>query len=196
MNPSASRTARARNLILTAMLAGLLSSCAVAPGTGDEEASAPETAAAASAKPAAVEDDEAGETAEAVDPEVVHSTELNVGDCILDETTGEEIGDVDLVPCDQPHTAEVFAAYDMDPGAYPGEEAVTAAGEEFCANELTGYIGENFESPTAPDLSDISIAYMTPTPESWNFGGDREILCYLTTSSGATTTGSLRGALN
>lgn len=196
MNTSASaRFGAARGLLLTAMLTGLLAGCAVPP-SGDNSADEAPTAESTSSAPAdrAVAEPQPTST-ETVDPDTVHATELNVGDCVIG-LEEEEINDVDVVPCDQPHAAEVYAAYDMDPGAYPGEEAIVEAGETFCMEEVTGYIGENFEKPGAPDVSDVIYAYLSPTPKSWTLGGDREILCYFTTEDGALTTGSLRGVLD
>ena len=72
-------------------------------------------------------------------------TDLRVGDCFnaaefSDEET--EIGDVDGVPCTEPHTFEVFAVADYNGSAYPGSQAAfEAAFGEVCVPPFEGYVG-------------------------------------------------------
>ena len=72
-------------------------------------------------------------------------TDLQVGDCFNAAEFSEEdveIGEVDGVPCDEPHAFEVFAVADYSGSAYPGTDAAfEAAFAEVCVPPFEGYVG-------------------------------------------------------
>ncbi len=95
--------------------------------------------------------------------------------------------DVDEVPCDQEHDGEVFAAFELTGGAYPGDDAVTRDADERCYALQDAYALDRWALP-----AEVDVYYLTPTPESWRTG-DREITCLFgNVDEKGSLTGSLR----
>ncbi|WP_432183638.1 DUF4190 domain-containing protein [Streptomyces tendae] len=95
--------------------------------------------------------------------------------------------DVDEVPCTQEHDGEVFAAFDLPDGSYPGDTEVTRAADDRCYALQDAYAMDRWALPT-----DVDVYYLTPTSASWRTG-DREITCLFgNTDERDTLTGSLR----
>ncbi|WP_200306839.1 DUF4190 domain-containing protein [Streptomyces adelaidensis] len=95
--------------------------------------------------------------------------------------------DVDIVPCDGEHDAEVFANFSMPEGAFPGDDAVTDAADEQCYARSETYAMDTWALPF-----DADVYYFTPTRQSWRLG-DRLITCMFgNMDPEATLTGSLR----
>ncbi|MFZ3453247.1 septum formation family protein [Arthrobacter sp. 7Tela_A1] len=162
--------ARAGKAVTAAAFALVLAGCGGSASAGNDEPKTSESPAAASASPEAetaakeaAEEEAAAESVDAVD--------LKVGDCLAEDPDAEEVDAVDVLPCTQPHDSEVYAAMDMEAGAYPGEETVDTTAQDFCLAEFQPYIGADYS------VSALDIGYLTPTPTSWTLGNDREILC-------------------
>ena len=103
--------------------------------------------------------------------------ELEAGDCLNDPGgLADSLGEVAVVPCDQPHQTEVFAVFDFeaDPDApYPGDNKLTKAAERECRGErFTAYVG------VPKDASELLVLQATPARDTWA-QGDREIVCLL-----------------
>ena len=118
-------------------------------------------------------------------------TDLRVGDCFnAAEFSDEdvEIGDVDGVPCEEPHTFEVYAVADYNGSAYPGTQAAfeTAFGE-VCVPPFESYVGVPYADST------LWASAITPTEDGWN-SGDHEFICHLHEEDISPITGSQRGA--
>lgn len=111
---------------------------------------------------------------------------VRVGDCVGDIGAGD-IGEVDEIPCTQPHEYEVFSAKLLADGEFPGPDAVEKARTDFCRAEFTGFVGTEYDS------SDLDMKTLAPSTETW-VAGDREILCLVGVGGGSQSTGSLRGA--
>jgi len=95
--------------------------------------------------------------------------------------------DVDKVPCSGKHQAEVFAAFGLPAGGYPGDDAITKSVEEKCYGLQGRYAMDSWAVP-----DDVDIYYFTPTRQSWRLG-DREVICMFgNTDEKGTLTGSLR----
>ncbi|MFJ8804768.1 DUF4190 domain-containing protein [Streptomyces sp. NPDC102490] len=95
--------------------------------------------------------------------------------------------DVDRVPCAQEHDGEVFAAFDLPDGSYPGDAEITRAADDRCYALQDGYAMDRWALPT-----DVDVYYLTPTSGSWRTG-DREITCLFgNTEERDGLTGSLR----
>lgn len=101
--------------------------------------------------------------------------DLTVGDCFNTGSTSDEVQQVGVVPCEEPHDAEVFhlVSYPDDGTGFPGLEVLN----DFAAQECQGQ----------PFADYVGIAYaesrfftnqLTPTEGSWE-QGDREIVCLL-----------------
>ncbi len=108
-------------------------------------------------------------------PEYQATEDLRVGDCY------EPVEDVDdqtllaaiIVPCEQPHTNEVFGLGDLVGDAdapFPGPDSVDDDAIVLCDEAFEAYIG------VALDNSRYSYVYYTPTEQSWA-GGDRVVMC-------------------
>jgi Septum formation len=121
----------------------------------------------------------------------VSVTDLRVGDCFnAAEFSDEdvEVGDVDGVPCDEPHSFEVYAVADYNGSAYPATDALfQVAFAEVCVPPFEDYVGIPFER------SVLWAAAITPTEDGWN-SGDHEFICHLHEAEAPMITGSQRGA--
>ena len=130
-------------------------------------------------------DEPGGEVTEASDADVFS---VQVGDCIVSSRLDDaaEIESVPVVPCAEPHDLEIYAETELPEGDYPGEEAITASAEEFCAGEFEPFVGLAYEE------SAHEYWYFTPLEDGWNTQGDRVVQCVLDTN-GTDVTGSLQG---
>jgi Septum formation len=130
------------------------------------------------------------------DAEPVDKTafELEVGDCVRslgdDEQQEPTLGDVEVIACDQPHRAEVYAVFDHpadQEAAYPGNEAMEKYANEQCRGPLfDSYIGGPYTR------SDLLVLEATPVESTWT-QGDREIVC-LVHAGDQTLEKTLRGS--
>lgn len=110
--------------------------------------------------------------------------ELQAGDCLAPapELTGE-VSDLPVVPCDEPHTQEVFGVVQHPDDSYPGAEAVAAWADGACLTEL--------ESTLDLTLDDgVFVSYLLPTFDGWNTDGDRDVVCVLVFPGQDAMTGS------
>jgi hypothetical protein len=110
---------------------------------------------------------------------------LSVGDCMSDTGTEEEVYDVPVTPCDEPHDYEVYYDFSLPDGEYV-EDDVYAAAEDGCYNEFAAFVGLSYEE------SALDFSYFAPTQESWEQGDDRIVSCFVGDPS-TQTTGSLAG---
>jgi hypothetical protein len=95
--------------------------------------------------------------------------------------------DVDEVPCEQEHDGEVFAAFDLPGGDFPGDGEITRTADERCYALQDTYAMDRWALP-----DDVDVYYLTPTSQSWRTG-DREVTCLFgNTDERGTLTGSLR----
>jgi hypothetical protein len=90
---------------------------------------------------------------------------LEVGDCFL-SLEAEEVSDVSIVDCSEPHELEVFAVWNVG-DTLPSEEAMA----EGCVDRFENAIGIAYSD------SVIFSAPITPTSESFS-QGDREVICH------------------
>lgn len=99
---------------------------------------------------------------------------LEVGDCFDQaEPAGGTVTSVEPVACDLLHDHEVYAAFELDDEAWPGDEAVADAAEQGCIERFEGFVGVEYAD------SELEAAAFWPTEESWQERDDREVLCYL-----------------
>ncbi|MDF2491979.1 MAG: hypothetical protein K0Q58_557, partial [Microbacterium sp.] len=69
---------------------------------------------------------------------------LSIGDCLADTGAEEEVFDVPVVPCAEPHDYEVYHDFSL-PDAEWSEDDVYAAAEDGCYNEFAGFVGLSYE---------------------------------------------------
>lgn len=99
--------------------------------------------------------------------------DLRPGDCIGD--VSELKGDTDvlpLVPCDEPHTQEVFAVVRHPDDAYPGAGGVATFADRACLTALDAELDLSIDDG-------VAFSYLLPTFEGWNKNGDRNVVCVL-----------------
>ncbi|WP_031509677.1 septum formation family protein [Streptomyces megasporus] len=112
---------------------------------------------------------------------------LEPGDCYnpnSKEAEGETFA-IEVVPCDEPHQAQVVGEFTLDKGGeFPGDEAIWAIADQRCPVEAGKFAPDTWALPEG-----VGILYYTPTKESWATG-DRAVSCTYTKESG-TFTGSL-----
>ena len=112
--------------------------------------------------------------------------DVEVGNCIGDFQADEEVSNVDVVPCEEPHDQEIYAIFEVPDGEFPGEDSFEAQVQEDCIPEFETFIGMAWQE------SALDIKWLQPTEESWG-EGDRELVCTVY-EEGVPTTGTLEGA--
>jgi hypothetical protein len=120
-------------------------------------------------------------TGAVVTPGAVGVFDAKVGDCFSDELPTDQVTqvtNVDAVPCDQPHTNEVFAVFDLPDGEYPGDDAVSRQSEEGCVERFADFVGADYQS------SRLVVNFLLPTRQSWDVQDDREVVCAISDPSG------------
>lgn len=132
--------------------------------------------------------DDAGQDPSDIDgAEMVTFDDLEVGDCIpLVEYGDEDIYALPVVPCDLPHTDEVFYIYQVDDGEFPGDAALREEAADTCLAEFEPYVGISY------DDSELDYYTYWPTKESWMRADDRTVHCILFSYDDVTE--SLKGA--
>lgn len=120
---------------------------------------------------------------------------IRVGDCFdepgladlpTDGSEGEGAAYVDVVPCSEPHQAEVFHEITLDDDGYPGDPVIDARIGD-CMPEFRTYVGTSYRR------SRLEVVFYYPTRTTWRFG-DREITCTLVSPNARDLEGSMRGS--
>ncbi|MFV1971161.1 MAG: septum formation family protein [Acidimicrobiia bacterium] len=111
---------------------------------------------------------------------------LDVGTCFDDPETLEQVEDVPIVDCAEPHDNEVFANVDLTGGDYPGQEQVENRATQICYDNFSDYVGIAYEQ------SIYDIGWLFPTAETWAVG-DREVICFAYDVNFEKITGSING---
>jgi Septum formation len=108
---------------------------------------------------------------------------LRAGDCINSAPNG--ISSPTVVPCGQPHDAEVYARFALTGRRWPGDAAIGTQARQGCTARLGGYLN--------PQLATTVLAesYVFPDQGAWN-AGVRTIICEIRSTAGKLT-GSVRG---
>lgn len=128
--------------------------------------------------------------------ESVSTFELKSGSCVVPPDEVEaELAELQVVPCEQPHTQETYAVLPYSGGTeqsraarapYPGDAALKTFADGACAEAYEGYVG------TAYSDSSLFFTYLLPSPRSWQ-ANDRKVVCLITTT-GDRLTSSVKGS--
>lgn len=113
--------------------------------------------------------------------------DLEVGQCFDDPPSFDEVANVDIVECSEPHDNEIYLAFDLADGSYPGEVSVEETAVQSCLAGFEPFVGQAYETST------LDIGYLFPTSETWQ-QGDREIVCLVYDLSGTPLTGTVEGS--
>lgn len=112
---------------------------------------------------------------------------LEVGDCFDDpDASLEQVFEVPIVDCDEPHDNQVYAIFELGNGAFPGDTEVAQRAQAGCIDRFDDYVGVEYAA------SALFATWLYPTEVSWE-EGDREVICVLFDQEGPLE-GSLRGA--
>ncbi len=104
--------------------------------------------------------------------------DLQVGDCFDDpDEPVEQLAEVPLIGCEQPHDNQVFALFDLPGQDFPGDAQVTEQARDGCLARFEDYVGSAYEE------SELFAAWLPPTQASWQ-AGDREVVCVLFAEDG------------
>ena len=76
-----------------------------------------------------------------------------------------------VVPCDQPHTDEVYSITDVAETDFPGDDALQQEATDRCLAEFETFVG------IAYDQSELDFYYYVPTKRTWLTEDDRAIQC-------------------
>jgi hypothetical protein len=110
--------------------------------------------------------------------------DLRPGDCIGDVSDLKgDTDEVPLVPCEEPHSQEVFAIVRHPDDAYPGAGGVATFADRACLTALDAELDLSIDDG-------IAFSYLLPTFEGWNKSGDRSVVCVLVFPVDAGMTGS------
>ncbi|MET0564878.1 MAG: septum formation family protein [Acidimicrobiia bacterium] len=117
--------------------------------------------------------------------------ELAVGDCFDDGDLSlgelEEVGEVPLVECSEPHDNEVYAIVAVDGEVFPGEQAIQTRADESCLDAFDPFVGLDYES------SALDFGWLVPTADSWELG-DRVVACFVYRLDLEKVSGTLQGS--
>jgi len=106
---------------------------------------------------------------------------LTPGQCV---NLGSDALKFTVLSCTRPHDAEVFAAFTLPAGPWPGASAVRADAGNGCASRFDSYID--------PRLATASLTqeYVYPNQAAWQ-AGERTVVCEVSAVNGRLT-GSVR----
>ena len=131
---------------------------------------------------------ERGESGEIESAGAVDAFTLQVGDCYNDRAfQTDEVSDVPGVPCSEPHDNEVYATFDLEGSAWPGDDRVPQLAEDGCLSRFAGAIGATYEK------SVLMFTTIYPTQSSWTRVKDREVICAAYDMNLKKRTGSMMG---
>tara|TARA_Y100000590_G_C15025735_1_gene753129 strand:- start:85 stop:522 length:438 start_codon:yes stop_codon:yes gene_type:complete len=116
---------------------------------------------------------------------------LKAGDCynalVASTEYTTEVSDVEVVKCDEPHTNEVYAVFDLPDSSWKGAEYFFEQADIVCRPKFEAFVGIEY------DLSTLYSDVIYPSEESWN-NGDRTVQCSVYEESYMKVTGSAKGS--
>ncbi|WP_449408593.1 septum formation family protein [Microbacterium maritypicum] len=165
------------------VLGAFLAVAVVLISFGSTGSTTPETGGTPVAPPSTSPSD--GGTTVPSDAETVAWSDLEVGQCMPYVEWEEDLYEVPVVPCDEPHTDEVYLTFDVEDGDFPGDDELNRIAEERCLSEFETFVGYSYAE------SELDFYWSVPTQRTWRWD-DREVLCVA--YSYDDVTGTLKGA--
>jgi len=98
--------------------------------------------------------------------------EIKVGDCTKEELKAEATN-IDLVPCNEPHTHEAYFSVDYVGDAYPGSATLEVFAEQKCVGAFADYVGVELAQ------SHFYFTYLYPSVTTWQSKNDRQVMCFV-----------------
>ena len=105
------------------------------------------------------------------------------GDCFRNPTAAEAAGgvlNVTVIPCTQPHNAQVYAEFPATGTSYPGVAALRQQAKQGCRSRIAGNINRSLVT------NSMTIQFLYPEAGSWS-GGERTIRCLIASPTDVTT---------
>ncbi len=117
---------------------------------------------------------------------------LDVGECFDDwegSLTGatQEVTDVPIVDCDEPHDNEVYAISNMPSGPFPGDSEIQEWASDRCHERFEPFVGKAYVD------SRLDFGALFPTEETWA-DDDTEVICFVWDVDFLKLTGSMQGS--
>ena len=110
---------------------------------------------------------------------------LKVGQCFADEISSEEVENVDIVDCEEPHLNEIYAVRELPITARQISSIfIDEASAEICLNAFKPFVGQDYE------YSIYEVGWLRPSKEAWEQLDDREVVCFLFDIRGQLKTGT------
>ena len=104
----------------------------------------------------------------------INESALGIADCLEDPTPTEDAVVLDAVPCDEPHGAEVFALFTLEPvdgdDGYPGGDSVRRRARAGCRNRLRTFAPREYPSQHG------DVTYFSPDRIDWAVG-NHDVTC-------------------
>lgn len=172
--------------ILAAAVALLTLAAAGGPIAVDDDPTPLATPGTRPTDPPSSEPSPAAPVTPAEGTDTVTFEELEVGQCLPFIEWEDEVSELPVVPCDQPHTDEVYLIFDAPDGDFPGDDALQSIASERCETAFGDFVGLPYME------SELDMYWFVPTQMSWNRANDRAIQCIA--FSYEDVTGTLRGA--
>ncbi|MEV7607886.1 DUF2510 domain-containing protein [Microbacterium sp. NPDC089320] len=177
--------------MVVAVLGGIVAVAVVllTLGSAGLTATAPTAAATPEASQSTDPDDTAAApegSAGADGAETVTVNELAVGHCLPLMEWEEEVYELPIVPCDTPHTDEVYFIFDAPDGEFPGDDGLQTIAADRCDAAFEEFIGVPYAD------SELDNYWFVPTESSWKRLNDRAIQCIVISYD--EITGTLEGA--
>jgi len=113
-------------------------------------------------------------------PGVTSVYSLRTGDCLQNPGARLGIITVRVVPCNQPHNAQVFAVLAVPGSSYPGTAALQHQAATGCHARIAGSIDRSQVT------NSMTLQYLYPESQSWS-AGHRSITCLVVDSSNMNT---------
>ena len=107
-------------------------------------------------------------------PTTATARQVTIGHCMADLPEDGSVNRVHLVPCAQPHEAEVVGVLVLGPGGWPGQESVDARAGQWC------------EMDAAQREAGFTAVFWTPTARGWA-QGDTQGVCIAWLDDGGVT---------
>ncbi|SEE64013.1 septum formation family protein [Ruania alba] len=155
---------------------------------GDDPDPTPTVADPTSEEPTGAEPEPAGELNnpnDVAEPAPVLDVDLLPGNC-LESTERDSQQNLQQVPCNEPHAAEVYTELVVDESTYPefpGEDVFQDEADPFCLEELQGML------PDGMDTTGLTYLALYPSQSTWD-AGDRKFTCIAAVSEGSTMQGT------
>jgi hypothetical protein len=119
----------------------------------------------------------------------ISAFDIKVGQCFTPPSEVKaEIATITVLPCSTEHTEEAYSIekYSSDGAAnstasdstasYPGADVLTTFANSVCAQNYADYVGVPYTD------SSLYFTYLLPSARSWESGGDRSVICFVTTT--------------